>query len=377
MKALRFSLFLAALTPIACAQDDASPTQNATDPIYEPLKAFLGNWTCDVSYAGQTSTATETYESLCNGMFLKSIVHGTFGGQPFHGVSIWGYDPQAKQYVNVWADSMSTTAAWTTGTYDAKTKTWSTTTMQGNTKTRGVTTWKDANSFTEVSYMTQNGKDVEHMRIARTRAKTATQAITDAASTAAGAAQTTVEKAAVAVAQPVATASSGHSELLKSVGKWDVVIKVMGEDGATTEFKAKDSSSAACGGNWVWSDFHADDFMGQPFTGAGLVGYDPSTKEFTNYWVDTMGPYITKLTGTYDEKTKTLTCSGIARGGDGAEMPMRQATTWKDDNSFVCSFTMGSGEQSMKMEMLYTRSHEVPDHKIPEAHTLPGAKKSK
>lgn len=363
MNTIRFSLFVALLTSAACAQKDAA-APSGNDP-YAPLHAFLGNWTCEVTFAGEKSAATETYESLCNGQFVKTIVHATFGGQPFHGVSIWGYDPSAKQYVNVWVDSMSPTAAWTTGTYDAKAKTWSTVSTHAGAELRGVLVWKDADNFKGTSYLQQDGKEVVHMEITRTRRKAGAPPVSTAIGTATGTVKAQAEKTSVAAVEPAATIADGHRELLKAVGKWDVVMKVPGEDGSVMEMKAKESGSAACHGIWVWSDFHADDFMGAPFDGAGLIGYDPATKQYTSYWVDTMAPYITKLTGTYDGKAKTLVLSGTSRDREGNEMAMQERIHWPDDNTRVASFTFGAGEQAWKMELHYTRSHELPDHKLP------------
>ncbi|MEZ5966950.1 MAG: DUF1579 family protein [Planctomycetota bacterium] len=364
MKSIRIPLLISLLAPVAAAQDGAPTPPNANDPAYAPLKAFVGTWTCDVNYLGTSSKATETFEPLCNGLFMKSIVHGSFNGQPFHGLSIWGYDPQAKNYVNVWVDSTGTTPAWSTATYDATTKTMTSSSEMGGMKMRGVLKWTSPDAFEEKTYNLQGDKQVEHMTIKRTRAKAgAATAVSDAASVA-GETKVQAEKAATAVAEPVTT-NPASNDLLKTVGKWDVVMKVMGPDGTAMEFKGKESNSAACNGLWVWSDFHSDDFMGTPFTGAGLLGYDPSTKKYTSVWVDSMSPHITKLSGSMDAKTKVLTCKGMSKDPAGNEMPMQESTTWTNDDARICRFEFGSGEQTMKMELHYTRAHEVPDHGIP------------
>jgi len=368
MKTPRLSLLplllASAILPGRAPAQDNPPAPNADDPAYAPLKAFLGNWTAEVTYQGKKSVATETYESLCNGLFYKSIVIGTFDGKPFHGVSIWSYDPQAKHYENVWADSMSPAAALTTATYDPKTKSWASTTKMGPITTRGELKWQGADSFTETSYMNQDGKEVVHMVVTRKRAQPGAAPLTDPAGIKTKNATGAAEKTSVAVASTAQAASPAHARLLECVGKWDCVMKLPSPDGSMAESKASEVNSAACGGLWVWSDFKAPEFMGQPFEGHGLVGYDPDAKRYVNYWVDSMSPYITTLTGTYDEKTKTLTASGMSRDAAGAEMPMKESTTWKGDHSRVANFEFGTGEQTMKMELHYTRSQEVPSHKI-------------
>ena len=45
-------------------------------------------------------------------------------GQPFEGLSRFGYDNVEKKYVSTWTDNFSTGLMIDRGSYDAKTKTW-------------------------------------------------------------------------------------------------------------------------------------------------------------------------------------------------------------------------------------------------------------
>ena len=100
------------------------------------------------------------------------------------------------------------------------------------------------------------------------------------------------------------------------------------------------------------------------FEGHCLAGYDAATKTYTNYWVDTMSPAITVLTGTHDDKTKTTSLSGTTVGPDGADSPMAESVTWKSEHNREANFTFGSGAEAQKMTIEYTRAQQTGAHKI-------------
>ena len=138
---------LLAATPALFAQDDGAKKADAAqqgmpDPKvaeHDVLKSLAGTWECTVRTPAMpgvpgmeqasTSTAVENAELLCNGMWLTSSISGTFGGQPFEGLWLVGYDPQQKSYTSLWLDNHEATPCPMQGTYDAKTKTW---TWSGN-----------------------------------------------------------------------------------------------------------------------------------------------------------------------------------------------------------------------------------------------------
>jgi hypothetical protein len=45
-------------------------------------------------------------------------------------------------------------------------------------------------------------------------------------------------------------------------------------------------------------------------------------------------------------------------------MPMAETVTWKDEHSRVANFTMGSGAESQKFEILYERAQKDGASKI-------------
>ncbi len=55
----------------------------------------------------QKGTATGKREMIMNGMYLKETFKMTFGGKPFEGHLITGYDTVRKKHVSLWYDNMS------------------------------------------------------------------------------------------------------------------------------------------------------------------------------------------------------------------------------------------------------------------------------
>jgi hypothetical protein len=92
---------------------------------HQALQQDVGTWTAVVksTMPGAPATeerATETVLSTCNGRWTWSNFQGRMMGQPFEGHAICGYDPQQQKYLCLWIDSMSPTAAETSGTHDEK-----------------------------------------------------------------------------------------------------------------------------------------------------------------------------------------------------------------------------------------------------------------
>ena len=94
-------------------------------PEHEKLKKFEGQWDATVSFAGGESKATATYKLGLGGFWLQHTFKGEFGGAPFEGRGITGYDPHKKKYVSAWADSMEPNLTLMEGTFaeDGKTYT--------------------------------------------------------------------------------------------------------------------------------------------------------------------------------------------------------------------------------------------------------------
>lgn len=161
--------------PAADAQADGLPKPS---PEHEMLKHDAGTWDATVeSRMSPTdemnvTKGVETNRVMTGGLWLSQSFKGEFGGVPFEGHGITGYDPAKKKYVGIWVDSMTPAMMTVEGTYDPKTMTM-TSIMTGDApgpdgkpqKLRSTTEYKaDTRVFT--MYMPgPDGKDFAMMKI--------------------------------------------------------------------------------------------------------------------------------------------------------------------------------------------------------------------
>jgi hypothetical protein len=160
---------------------ESTPAQGQEMPIPKPgpehevLKMDVGVWDATVETMGpggksDVSKGVET-NTLLGGLWLIQDFRAEFGGVPFQGHGVTGYDPTKKKYVGSWVDSMSTGLSTVEGTYDPKTKTM-TARMEGPgpggsiTKSRATSEWKDPNTRVFTMYMPSGqGEETAMMKI--------------------------------------------------------------------------------------------------------------------------------------------------------------------------------------------------------------------
>ena len=149
---------------------------------HKVLKMDEGKWDAKVSVwmegpdkKPDISSATET-NTMMGDMWSVSEFKATFGGQPFSGHGVFGYDPEKKKYTGMWVDSMMPTMGLMEGKYDKEKKTM-TFMMNGKgmdgkpQKSKLVTVYKTKDSRVMTMYVEMDGKFVKNMEIAYTRKK--------------------------------------------------------------------------------------------------------------------------------------------------------------------------------------------------------------
>src|SRR5262245_9972981 len=98
-------------------------------PEHKRLEALVGSWGCVVRmYMDPSAPPSEmkgkaTRKWILDGRFLQADTEGEFGGMPFRGFGLTGYDNLQKKYTTMWADNMSTAIMTSLGTCDAAGKT--------------------------------------------------------------------------------------------------------------------------------------------------------------------------------------------------------------------------------------------------------------
>ncbi len=148
-----------------------------------------------------------------------------------------------------------------------------------------------------------------------------------------------------------------HEVLKRDAGVWDATVESTMEPGGTpTVSKAVETNTLLGDGLWLIQDFKGE-FMGSPFEGHSVTGYDASKGKYVGTWVDSMAPGLTTMEGTYDPETRTMTSWMEGPCPTGIVMKMRSTCESKDSDTRV--FTMfspvGQGEEFPMMKITYKR----------------------
>jgi Protein of unknown function (DUF1579) len=154
----------------------------------------------------------------------------------------------------------------------------------------------------------------------------------------------------------VGTPGEPHKMLEPLVGKWSTTTTMWmnpGQPPMVVEGTAE--SKWILGGRYV-ETVHKSSFMGQPFEGRSLDGYDNQTQQYVNTWLDTMstGPMIAH--GKADGKNLAYT-SELIDPMSGQKMKSRSVTSWPDKNTFKHeAFMVGpDGKEFKSMEVVGKR----------------------
>ncbi len=103
-------------------------------PEHAALKKDVGTWNASIKFwmgaDGKADASAQPMESkgtevsrMVGDFWVINEFKGDFGGMPFEGHGVTGYNPQAKKFQGSWVDSMNPFAMHMEGTYDEKTKT--------------------------------------------------------------------------------------------------------------------------------------------------------------------------------------------------------------------------------------------------------------
>jgi hypothetical protein len=275
----------AAPAPTLSGQDEPPFAFELPDPKHRQhstLRALAGTWEFTMKMEAMPgvpgmeqpteSKGTETAELNCNGLWPKSVVNATYQGKPYQGIWLAGYDPFQRTYVNVWVSSASQECGPSTmkGAYDDRTKTWSWNGVTSHGEMRSSYTFEDPDRAVETCYMKgPDGAETKYMEITRTRSKV--PAVVNVSSTL------------------KENLGKEHLLMLEDVGDWQATVKTMAPGQAPIEEQATERVIGLCNGLWLWSDFNGQ-FMGAPFMGHGLVGFDPIAKHYVSFWIDSISP---------------------------------------------------------------------------------------
>jgi hypothetical protein len=177
---------------------------------------------------------------------------------------------------------------------------------------------------------------------------------------------TTLAIAATAVAQDDAKSQhqmpnpkhEQHAALAPLCGDWEFTYQMAAMPGVPgmekpSEGTGREQVAMVCNGIWLKSNIQSE-WQGQPFTGTWLAGYDPFGKQYVSYWVssDPNEPGISKMTGSFDAKTKTWAWAGKTSHGD-----TRSEFVFHGDSSVETSWVKGAdGKETQTMQITRKRT---------------------
>ncbi len=159
-------------------------------------------------------------------------------------------------------------------------------------------------------------------------------------------------------AEAASTPGAAHKALEPLVGEWSAEVKSWMAPGAPpTVSKGKSKATWIMDGRYLQEEFHGE-FMGKPFRGMSLMGYDNMEKKYNSVWIDNMSTIMVKTEGKAGEGGKVITLTGeyaCPMTGD-LHKPTRQVIRiLSNDRHIFEMHDPSKGENSKEMEIVYTR----------------------
>jgi len=154
-----------------------------------------------------------------------------------------------------------------------------------------------------------------------------------------------------------ATPGELHKMMAKSVGTWTGNATMWMQPGTppmNSTFEA--TNEMILGGRYLQGK-NTGNFMGMPFEGISVIGYDNAKKVFVNSWIDNMGTGMMYLTGKWDNASNSITFTGsMVDPAAGKEIPVREVMKFVDDNNQTLEmYSLAGGKEFKNMEIKFTR----------------------
>lgn len=154
-----------------------------------------------------------------------------------------------------------------------------------------------------------------------------------------------------------ATPGEIHKMMAKSVGTWTGTVTMWMQPGAPSTTSICDTKNEMILGGRYLEGKNSGNFMGMPFEGISVTGYDNAKKMFVNSWIDNMGTGMVFLTGKWDDQNRSINFSGsMVDPASGKDIPIREVIKFIDDNTQVMEmYAMANGKEFKNMEIKFTR----------------------
>ncbi len=164
--------------------------------------------------------------------------------------------------------------------------------------------------------------------------------------------QDDADAAAMQMPQP----TEAHKRMLEGVGVWKGVMKAS-YPGMPPMSSEVTETVEALGAFHTVTDYHAE-FMGVPYLGHGIMGFDEAKGEAFGTWTDNMSPHTSFMRGTVKTEgdTTTIEMRYEAPAPTGEMLPHRNVSVHTKD-AYRMTFFMGEGDAEVQtMTLDLTRS---------------------
>ena len=148
-----------------------------------------------------------------------------------------------------------------------------------------------------------------------------------------------------------------HKILAQGVGHWVSDITMwMDPTAQPMQMKAEVDNTMILGGRYLQGK-NTGNFMGMPFEGWSITGYDNAKKVFISSWIDNMGTGIMNMEGTWDAEKNAIVFKGKQTDPlTGKDMDVREIFTMIDNNNQKLEmFATMNGQEFKTMEIKFTR----------------------
>lgn len=160
--------------------------------------------------------------------------------------------------------------------------------------------------------------------------------------------------------QKTMTPNEHHKHMADMIGEWDVKGQMWMAPGApATPMHGTSKSVSILGGRFFQSTFDGE-FMGMPFSGIGIDGYDIAAGQHISYWIDNMGTMHMTSRGQCENGGMKMTMTADFNDPiTGQAKTMKMVSTALDRNTVnVVMYDVGvlpDGGDFKQMVFTYTR----------------------
>ena len=152
------------------------------------------------------------------------------------------------------------------------------------------------------------------------------------------------------------TPGAVHEALARTAGTWKATVKFwMGPEGEPEVMEATSTIEPIMGGRFVKETVESE-WMGKPFHGVSIVGYNNLTGECEAVWYDNMSTALYRYSGSVNEAGDEVTLKGkYKEPGTGTWVETRSVRKIEGDRMVDTAWETRDGQEYKSMEIVYER----------------------